>query len=288
MTIQHQSFPPVPDLLKRLGIWLEKGKSQHFLRSQEICARIADLAGLTREHLAVEVGAGLGNLTVELSARARKVVSVEIDEAFRSWHEYLAASYPEIEFVYTDFLVVDLESLVTQHAAGGPVCGVGNLPYQVTSEILFRFVDSPLRFDALVFMVQKEVAERIAAGPGKRSAGALTYKIALRYTCELAFTIGPELFLPPPRVDSALIVLRPLDEPFVASVAERQRVYTLLDGLFRYRRKTLANALLQSGAVAARDDAEAVLRRVGVDPVRRPETLEITEVLALSRALAEE
>ena len=286
MNPEPQTFPPISELLKRQGIWLSKKKSQHFLRSQEACAQIAELAGLTNRHLAIEVGAGLGNLTVELSARAGQVCAVEMDRTFEEWHEYLASSYGSIRFLYEDFLKVSLEKIVESH--DGPVCGVGNLPYQITSEVLFRFVDSPLTFQRLVFMVQREVADRVAAGPANRSAGALTYKIALRYRARTAMTLEPGAFLPPPKVKSAVLVLEPMDEPLYRTEEERGRVYTLVDRIFQYRRKTLGNALRMGELAPDREEAERVLRRAGVEARRRPETLEIDEALAIARVLAGE
>ncbi len=276
-------FPPIRQLLDRLGIRLEKRRSQHFLREQQRCADIAALAGLTRDHTVVEVGAGLGNLTVELSARAGRVIAIEMDDSFAEWHDYVALHYPPIEFVYTDVLEWPLDGELA--TVEGPVVGVGNLPYQVTSEVLFQFVDARRTFERLVFMVQKEVAERIAAGAGKRSAGALTYKVAMRYVATIALEIGAGEFLPPPKVESAVLVLEPRPAPLYSSEAERRAVYTLLDGLFTYRRKTLANGLLLSGRARGREEAERVLARAGVDGGRRPETLQLDEVLALARAL---
>lgn len=283
MDVPPQQFPPIGELLKRQGIWLEKKKSQHFLRSQETCARIAALAELSPRHLAVEVGAGLGNLTVELAARAGRVLSVEMDRTFKEWHDYLKASYPSIEFVYTDFLKMNLEEAAA--AWSGPVAGIGNLPYQITSEVLFRFVDSPATFDRLVFMVQKEVAERVAAGPASRASGALTYKIALRYSAEIALMVPAAAFLPPPKVESAVLVLTPLPEPLFANERERGRVYTLLDGIFRFRRKMLLNGLAMAGLVDDKQEAEYVLETARIDSRRRPETLELAEVLALANAI---
>ena len=286
MTRIPQKFPNISDLLKRKGIWLEKKKSQHVLRDQGICLQIAELAGLTPQHTVVEVGAGLGNLTVELASQAGRVLAIEMDRSFDDWHTYLRASYPAAEFVPADFLDVDLSALVAEKGLGGPVCGMGNLPYQITSEILFRFVDSPITFESLVFMVQKEVAERLASGPATRASGALTYKVAMRYECEIAFLVGPECFLPPPKVDSAVIVLKPLPTPLFRDIPHRQRVSTTLDRLFMFRRKTLLNGLQQGGLTPDRGSAEAALSACGIDPIRRPETLSLDEVVRLSDALA--
>jgi 16S rRNA (adenine1518-N6/adenine1519-N6)-dimethyltransferase len=283
--VHTESFPPISELLKRQGKWLTKARSQHFLRRQETCAMIAEACCLTKDDLAIEVGAGLGNLTVELAARAGRVLSVELDEEFREWHEYLTATYPGLEFLYRDFLKVDLPTAVSDRQPVGQVVGVGNLPYQITSEILFAFIDSGLPFKRLVFMVQKEVADRITAGPAARASGALTYKIALRYKARVALVVPPGEFLPPPKVWSSVIALEPLAQPLVTSDAERRRVYTLLDRVFQYRRKTILNGLQQGGLCASRDLAVAALAAAGVDEKRRPESLELEEVVALARAL---
>lgn len=285
-SLEHpQPFPSVGETLKKLGIWLERGKSQHFLRDQRVCMAIAELAQLGPNDLAIEVGTGLGNLTVEMAARAGRVLTVEMDTAFEEWHRALAIGWPRATFLQGDFLAQNLEALVATHRLDGRVCGMGNLPYQITSEILFRFVDSPVQFDALVFMVQKEVAERVAAGAACRAAGALTYKIALRYKAEIAMRIPPGAFLPPPRVDSAVLVLKPLETPLVTDLARRARIYSMLDHLFLYRRKTLSNCLLQGGMAGDREDGDARLAKAGIDAKRRPETLTLAEVLALEAAL---
>jgi 16S rRNA (adenine1518-N6/adenine1519-N6)-dimethyltransferase len=280
-----QPFLPIAEILKRRGIWLDKNKSQHFLRRQEVCMQIARLARITKEDLVVEVGAGLGNLTVELGARAGKVFSVEMDRTFEDWHGGLSVNYPALEFHYADFLQTDLERAVAERSPDRMAIGVGNLPYQITSAILFKFVDSPLTFRRLVFMVQKEVAERVAVGAGHRECGALTYKIALRYQARIAMHIAPEEFLPPPKVWSSILVLEPLATPLVGDPTERERVYALVDKLFQFRRKTLSNGLLMGGLAPDRGAATAALTAAQIDPQRRPETLSLEELLALHGAL---
>lgn len=280
-----QPFPPIGQLLERLGVWLRKGKSQHFLRRQQVCSDIADLLGAGPQDFAVEVGAGLGNLSVELAARAGRVVAVELDRSFDDWHGYLQTQYAGLRLHYADFLDVDLPALVQENAPAGGVFGVGNLPYQITSDILFKFVDAPMRFERLVFMIQKEVADRICAGPAVREAGALTYKIALRYRAHVGMVVPPQDFLPPPKVWSSVLVLEPLAVPLVDDPARRSRVYRVVDRVFQYRRKTLENGLLNGGLARDRATATAALQVAGIDPRRRPETLQLDEVLALEAAL---
>jgi 16S rRNA (adenine1518-N6/adenine1519-N6)-dimethyltransferase len=280
-----QPFPSISELLKRQGIWLEKRKSQHFLRNQRVCSEIAALAQLDRDDLAVEVGAGLANLSVELAARAGRVLSIELDQSFTEWHQYLQTLYPNLEFLYNDFLKVDLAAETLTRKPAGGLIGVGNLPYQITSDILFEFINSPLRFERLVFMIQKEVADRISAGPASRESGALTYKIALGFNARIAMLVGPQEFLPPPKVWSAVLVLEPLNAPHYGSQEERSHIYTLVDRIFQYRRKTVLNGLLMGGLVSSRDHAESTLSRAGVDPKQRPESLTLDQLVSLSRAL---
>ncbi len=280
--ISVQEFPDIRSLLKRLEIRLEKGKSQHYLKHQEICAQIAEEALLTKDHTVIEIGSGLGNLTVELSARCKHVYAVELDRAFEEWHEYVASSYPSIEFVYEDFLKIDLKELLKDELeTKSPLCAIGNLPYQITSPILFEFVDSTIHFDQLVFMIQKEVADRIASDPGQRSTGALSYKIALGYRTEVLFDVLPEAFLPPPKVVSSVIRLTPLEKPVYKDLEHRNRLYKLLDGIFRYRRKTICNCISMASLGLSKDEATVVVEKAGIDQKARPENLLMDEVLAL-------
>lgn len=275
------------ELLRRMGVWLDKRKGQHYLRDQSICRDISLLCEAGPEDTIIEIGAGTGNLSIELAARAGLVVSVELDDTFSEWHSFLMASHPSLKVVHGDFLEMDLNDLLAGKNGSGDLIAAGNLPYQVTSEILFRFVKTTLPFNRMVFMVQREVAERIAVGPANRLSGALTYKIALSWDCEIAFHVGAEAFLPPPRVESSVIVLNRKPKPLYRDTSHRERIYTLLENLFRFRRKTLSNGLLMSRTIEGRDQAEEVLRRVDIDPKRRVETLSLEEVIALEGCVDE-
>lgn len=287
MTQPDVGFPAMPDLLRRLGIRPERHRSQHFLAHQHISAAVADAAMLSREHAVLEIGAGLGNLTVELAARAGSVQAIEMDTTFVDWHRTLAALHPGITFHYSDVLALDLAQ--TMRAAtplDGPRVAVGNLPYQVTAPILFALVGGKVEWQRLVLMVQLEVAERLAAGVPSREASALTYRIALGWRAEIVMALGPEEFIPPPRVNSAVVRLEPLDKPAWRDLAHRDRLFHLIGEIFQHRRRTLANGLQLGGAVPTRADAEVVLRAAGIDPMRRAETLAIDEIVALEAALA--
>ncbi len=279
-------FPPMGQLLRRLGIRLAKGRSQHFLRRQEISAAIAGLCGLTPAHEVLEVGTGLGNLTTELARRAGRVVTVEADESFKEWHQTLLGAFSNLEIQYGDFLRVPTDSLLSQDWKG-PRVAAGNLPYHITGPILFRLVSEAKTWERIVLMVQWEVADRLAAGPATRRSGALTYKIALEYSCRIALKIPAGEFIPPPKVQSAVVVLEPLAEPLVRDLEHRGQTHRVLTGIFLHRRRTLANALALGALDVSKADAEKVLRIAGIDSARRPETLTLPEVLRLTDAVIE-
>ncbi|MCB2155473.1 16S rRNA (adenine(1518)-N(6)/adenine(1519)-N(6))-dimethyltransferase RsmA [bacterium] len=277
-------FPPIRPLLKDLGIWLTKGKSQHFLVRPERCEAIAMACDLTDEHLALEIGAGLGNLTVELARRAGQVTSVEIDPAFTVWHNSLTHYFPNLDFVHGDFLKVDMNDLTARYPQTRRVA-VGNLPYQITAPILFRLVESSIEWERIVIMIQREVAERLVAGAGTREASALTYKVAYLYDAEIVLRLPPEDFFPPPKVHSAVVVLTPRKEKLLTDLAHRDRVFDVVTASFRHRRKTMANCLAMSGMAPDRPAAEAALTAAGIDPKRRPEHLSLEDFLRLEEAL---
>lgn len=284
---QPQNFPNMGDLLRRMGVWLDKRKGQHYLKRQDICRDIALLCEAGGDDTIIEIGAGTGNLSVELAARAGRVLSVELDQTFSEWHDFLMAGYPSLKVLYGDFLKVDLEELLGHSSLSGRLIAAGNLPYQVTSEVLFRFVKTTLPFSRMVFMVQREVAERIVVGPANRLSGALTYKLALAWKSRIAFHVEPDAFLPPPKVQSSVIVLEKLEIPNYSNDAHRERIYNLLENLFRYRRKTLSNGLLLTGQVTDRVKGEAILEAAAIEPKRRVETLTLEELLLLESKLHE-
>jgi 16S rRNA (adenine1518-N6/adenine1519-N6)-dimethyltransferase len=275
-------FPRIGDLLRRLDVRLSKHKSQHFLKNHGVCEQIAKHCHLTERHVALEIGAGLGNLSVELARHAGQVLSVEMDDAFVDWHGELESRFPNLEIRRGDFLKVDLEEAMAPFA-DRPKVAVGNLPYQITAPILFRLIASPIPWERIVVMVQREVADRMVLGPGDRQASALTYKLALSYHCEMVMRLPPGEFLPPPKVNSAVVVLTPLRQAMVQDRPERDRAHAIITGIFQYRRKTLANALVLSGLAPKRDAAEEWIRSSGLDPMRRPDSLTLEEIVALTR-----
>lgn len=204
---------------------------QHFLSSPGILERIAAAACPPGQPLVIEIGPGKGALTGHLLARARRVVAIEIDPAMVAHLRRAFASEPRLEIVEADALQVDL-------TRWGPAVVTGNLPYYVATPILERVAGS-----GGVFLIQKEVAERVTARPGSKAYGYFSVRIALFAESELLFTVKPGAFRPPPKVDSAVIRLRPHPRATELGIDDPRKFLDFISVCFRQRRKTLRNNL---------------------------------------------
>ena len=261
----HRTFPPT---LKRLG--------QHFLADVRVLRRIADALDLTGEETVIEIGPGRGALTDLLVDRARRLVAVELDRALADLLRRRYADRPHVEIVERDVLATDLGAL-----AGGPYVLVGNVPYYITTPILFHALQPPAP-ERAVYLVQREVAERIVAAPGTDAYGALSVNVQAAAEATVLFAVPPGAFRPPPKVDSAVVRIRPLAEPLVAE-AELEPLRRLVQASFGLRRKQMRRVLRTVRGVDAAT-AEAMLDAAGIAPDARPETLAPADFVRLLRA----
>jgi 16S rRNA (adenine1518-N6/adenine1519-N6)-dimethyltransferase len=255
----------------------KKSLGQHFLKDPRILARIADALEATPADTVLEIGPGLGGLTAALAERAGRVVAIEKD---RSLVPALETQLPGARIIEGDALTVDW------HAAVGTTeyLVAGNIPYNITSPLIEKALEPP-RPSRIVFLVQSEVAERVAAQPGTRDYGALTVGVQAQASVELLFRVSSGAFTPRPQVDSAVLRLRPLVHPIVPD-DHRRPFRRLVVGLFGFRRKQLLRGLRElTGWPAGR--AGAALTAAGLDSSQRPETLSVAEFAALSRALVD-
>lgn len=252
-----------------------KALGQNFLHNRRIVERIADAAELTPNDLVVEVGPGLGILTQELAKRAGAVIAIELDRRLAA---YLRETFTDgpVTIVEADILTVDLDSLV----GGQPYTVVANLPYSVAAAAIQRLLEAPTPPKRMVVMVQREVAERIAAQPPQMSI--LAVAVQLYAEPKVLFRVSPGSFVPRPKVDSAVIRIDLKPEPPVSGAA-RDTFFRLVRAGFGQRRKRLANALAD-GLDQPKAEVEALLSRAGVDPDRRAETLSVAEWLAVHEA----
>ncbi len=260
-----------------------KSLGQNFLVAAEVAARIVDAAAVDAADTVLEIGPGLGALTVPLAGRAARLVAVEADAGVL---DLLRAELPAdrrsgVELIHGDILKTDLRALAP---AGGKLVVVGNLPYHISSQVLVRLVEHRDRVDRAVLMLQKELVDRIAADPGGRDYGRLTVMLAYCATVHRLFTVGAERFFPRPKVDSAVVEIRFKPAPEHPALSE-MLLWKVVQAAFGQRRKTLRNALSGSALPLDAAGAEALLRSVGIDPVRRAETLDVAEFVALADAL---
>ena len=274
-------------VLARAGLRPDRRFGQSFLVNQGALEAIVRVSGAGPGTAAVEIGAGLGNLTDLLAKAAEQVVAVELDQSFRAIHEEYFAGAENIRFVYGDFLELPLAQLMPEGDWLERIV-VGNIPFNITSRILMRLLGESEALDRAYILMQSEVADRLRAGPGSKRYSVLTAKLRCVFTMAVKFRISGRSFLPPPRVDSALVELRRHSRPLATNPVERAEFFAMLDGAFGQRRKTVANALSHaSGGQWARDDVAAQIARLGLDPRTRAEDLESAQLFELFRALRE-
>jgi 16S rRNA (adenine1518-N6/adenine1519-N6)-dimethyltransferase len=253
---------------------------QHFLEKAWVDKLIGALDA-DPEDTFLEIGGGRGALTRPLAARVREVIAVEID---RDLAASLAAEVPSnVRVVPADFLNVDLDDLLEHTPL--PARVVGNLPYNVSSPILFKLLDAARdgrRVRDATLMLQKEVADRLVAQPGTSEYGTLAVQVALVADVHRLLTLPPGAFRPPPKVTSAVVRLR--FRPPTADVGDRATFERIVRGMFLQRRKTLGNALKPVASALGRTAPE-LLERAGLDGSKRPEALTVAEIARLSRAV---
>lgn len=252
----------------------KKRFGQHFLHDPRILGRIADAVGIEPGDTVLEIGPGPGGLTTELARRSTRLIAIEKD---RDLVPALRARYPGATIVEADALEEDWHAL----AGSGPVRIVGNIPYNITSPLLERALAPPPP-RVVVFLVQREVADRVAARPGSRTYGALSVGVQAVATVERLFVVPAGAFRPPPKVDSALLRLTPLAAPLVAE-PEVEPFRRFVVGLFGFRRKQLVRGLRELRGATA-EVAGGWVARAGVRPEQRPEQLTPAEFVALFRA----
>lgn len=263
----------------------KKSFGQNFLTDRNVLARIVDSVKVVETDRILEVGPGKGALTALLVQRAARVVAVEVDRDLVGYLRKEFAGIDKVEIVESDVLKTDLAALLGERWEGRWKVAA-NLPYNISSQVLFRFLDNHELFSTLTLMLQKEVGERIAAEPDCKEYGILSVLCALHFNVEKLFIVRPGAFHPVPKVDSIVLKFTTLPAPR-HDVGDESFFRRLVKAAFSQRRKTLWNCL--KGAGLARDEQSllSVLKDCGIDPGRRGETLSLAEFALLSRTLAQ-
>lgn len=259
----------------------KKQYGQNFLVDPSTARMIVDRTHLSPDDMVLEIGAGLGALTVPAAAQAAQVVAVEKDPEMIAVlkSELAAQGIGNVVLLNQDILMVDIAGMGLQ--AGRKFIVIGNLPYNISSQIIIALIRDRRAVDRAVLMFQKEVAQRLAEGPGSKDYGRLS--VMLQYCAEVkkVATVGPHLFLPRPKVASEVIEIR-FKDTIEYPAADEKLLSAVVKAAFSTRRKTLKNALMNMTANIDGDTVNHVLEKSGIDSSRRAETLSVDEFVALS------
>ena len=281
----------VREIQKRFSFTFKKGLGQNFLTSEDILERIADAANAngdadnpTGNTVIIEVGPGFGALTQRLAQRADKVVSIEIDERLIDVLNYTLSDLDNVKIIRGDILKIDLAELIKTEFEGMTVSLAANLPYYITTPIIARLLEEKLPLKSITVMVQKEVADRISAKPASKDYGALSVLCQYFAKPEIIAKVPSSLFVPPPKVDSAVVRLEMLPEPSVKPSDEKV-FFKTVRAAFSQRRKTLLNCLC-SFFNMPKDEIRKIGDAAGIDLSRRGETLSLEEFAKLASALS--
>ena len=255
-----------------MSIQNNKSLGQHWLRDRDALAHIATSAELKPDDMVLEIGPGLGTLTSELLRRAGKVIAVEFDSELA---RKLPAQFPgkNLEVINSDILKFDLSTLTTGYKV------VANVPYYITSKIIKMLMTDANKPSITVLLVQKEVAERLAAKPGKMSILAVSAQLFA--DVELGEVVRAELFTPPPKVDSQVVILQTRQSPFLTDISEND-FFRVVKAGFSAKRKKLRSSL-SGGLKLSKSEIEIILGKAGISPDARAETLDLDAWVRLTR-----
>lgn len=284
MSVNLFSPSEVTELLIRHGLRPKKRLGQNFLIDRNVLNKIVGAADLTADSYALEVGPGLGTLTRELAAIAKKVVGVEADRDLIPVLSETLEDYNNIEIVHGDFLKLDLTEFLSEKFGDNKLTVVANLPYYITTPLITSFIAAKSHLNRMVVMVQQEVAQRMAAAPGTSDYGSITVFVQYHCKVSIAAKIKRTVFYPPPDVDSAVLRLDIRQEPPV-DVKDEAVFFNIVRASFGQRRKTLLKALSGSPNLGwSKEKSSETLAKAGIDHTRRGETLSLEEFATIANA----
>lgn len=274
----------IKQIMAIYGLTFRKEFGQNFLTERSVVEAIADCCCEGQSENILEVGPGLGTLTYELASRYRKVVAVELDRGLIPALGYTLNEFKNVRIINDDIMKCDISSLAEPYLEGGlSVCA--NLPYYITTPILMALLESRVPFDYITVMVQAEVADRLCAAPGSRDCGAITAVLAYYGAAERLMKVPAGLFLPPPKVDSAVVRIK-LHKEKPYRPADEELFFKTIKAAFGQRRKTLPNALSAVFGDIPREKLIAAVTDSGLSPNVRGERLTMSDFVTLSDQLA--
>lgn len=271
------------ELLARHNIRLKKKLGQNFLVDENVLAKIVAVVDPKKEDRILEVGPGVGTLTLPLARRCHSLLTVEIDPRLIPVLEETLAGRDNITLVKGDILKTDVSALCRKEFSGKPVKIAANLPYYLTTPFMFKILPSTLPLVSLTLLVQREAARRMVACPGSKDYGSLSLLTEFYSRASLVFPVPPTVFFPRPEVDSALVFLKPRKKPAV-QVSRTDLLFRVIKASFQQRRKTLANSLgdmLQGGKPQARE----IIAAAGLPPLTRGEDLSLEQFAIITELI---
>ena len=275
-------------IMESYGLTFKKSLGQNFLTDINILNKIVAAADVTEADDVIEIGPGIGALTEQLAKRAHQVMALEIDDRLIPVLKDTLAPYDNVTIVHQDVLKADLKALIAQNFDGKHNLKiVANLPYYITTPIILHLLDTKIDFEKIVVMMQKEVADRLAATPGNKDYGSLTVAVQYEMDADIAFIVPKTVFIPQPKIDSAIIVLEKKDsQPY--QPADEEFFKKMVKGIFLHRRKSLWNNLqgLYGKDPGTKEKMQVALQKVGIEPGIRAEKLSISQMVDLADALS--
>ena len=272
-------------ILNKYGFNFQKKFGQNFLIDTHVLEKIIRAADITKDDCVLEIGPGIGTMTQYLCENAGKVIAVEIDKnLIPILTEDTLAAYDNVTVINSDVLKLDLKKLAEEENGGRPIKVVANLPYYITTPIIMGLFEAGVPLASITVMVQKEVADRMQAGPGSKDYGALS--LAVQYYAEpyIAANVPPNCFMPRPNVGSAVIRLTLHEKPPI-EVTDEKLLFKLIRASFAQRRKTLVNGLTNSPELSfSKEEVTKALEECGYSPTIRGEALTLAEFAKLANA----
>lgn len=272
-------------LMKKYGITANKKLGQNFLIDENVIDTIVDSSNITRDDLVIEIGPGLGTLTAKLLEKAGKVICIELDDRMINILKDRFFMYENFEIINEDVLKVNLQKLINENKEKGNIKNikiVANLPYYITTPIIMKLLEEKLDVESITVMIQKEVADRLASIPGDKNSGAITYTVYYYSQAEKILTVPNTSFIPEPEVESEVIKLN-IRKIAPVTVKDEEKFFKLIKYAFMQRRKTLVNALQNSGLFKNKEQIEKLLEELKIDKRIRGEALTIEQFAEIEK-----
>lgn len=273
----------IKDVMTRHGFTFSKALGQNFIINPSVCPRIAEEGGAREGCGALEIGAGVGVLTVELAKRADKVVCIELDTRLLPVLDETLADFDNVTIINEDVLKADLHKIIAEHFGDMPFVVCANLPYYITSPVIMKLLESGIGAESITVMVQKEAAQRLCAKVGSRDAGAVTVAVNFYAESKKVFDVSRGSFMPSPNVDSAVIRLDLRDNPSV-QIKDRKFFFSMIKAAFAQRRKTASNSL-SAGMSLPKETVNSAIESAGLAVTVRPESLTMEQLGTLCDCL---